>query len=84
MIAPTWPTPQELQPALEKLEANPGSVVLIAVELAEAVATSPGAPGVGSAVRSAKHCVACWKRPDYNFVVAFTTLTTGNVWSLRL
>ena len=36
MIAPAWPTPQELQPALEKLEAHPGSVILVAVESAEA------------------------------------------------
>jgi hypothetical protein len=36
VIAPTWPTPQELRPALEKLEAGPGAVILIAVESAEA------------------------------------------------
>jgi hypothetical protein len=34
MIAPTWPTPQELQPALEKLEVNHSSVILIAAESA--------------------------------------------------
>ena len=36
MIAPLGQTPQELQPALEKLEAHPGSVILVAVESAEA------------------------------------------------
>ena len=35
MIEPKLPTADDLKPSLEKLEANPGSVVLIAVELAE-------------------------------------------------
>lgn len=36
MIPPTFPSNAELGPALEKLEAYPGSVILLAVEPAEA------------------------------------------------
>jgi uncharacterized membrane protein len=35
VIAPTWPTPQQLQAALQKLEGCPGSVVLVAIEQPE-------------------------------------------------
>jgi hypothetical protein len=35
MIPPTFPSAEQLRPALEKLEAAPGSVVLLAIESAE-------------------------------------------------
>ena len=35
MIPPRFPDPTELQPLLEKLEAYPGSVVLLAIEQPE-------------------------------------------------
>ena len=35
MIPPRFPDPTELQPLLEKLEAHPGSVVLLAIEQPE-------------------------------------------------
>ena len=35
MIPPTWPSAAELQPALDKLEAHPGSLVLLAIEQPE-------------------------------------------------
>jgi hypothetical protein len=36
MIPPTFPSTEQLQPELEKLEAHPGSIVLLAIEPAEA------------------------------------------------
>jgi hypothetical protein len=35
MIPPSFPSAAELQPALEKLEGHPGSVVLVAIEQPE-------------------------------------------------
>ena len=35
MLAPTLPTLSELQPHLDKLNAHPGSIVLIAIETLE-------------------------------------------------
>ena len=32
MIPPTFPSAEQLRPVLEKLEAHPGSVVLLAIE----------------------------------------------------
>jgi hypothetical protein len=36
MISPSLPTAAHLQPLLDKLEANPGSVILIALDQPEA------------------------------------------------
>jgi hypothetical protein len=35
MIPPTFPSAEQLRPALEKLEGAPGSVILLAIERAE-------------------------------------------------
>jgi hypothetical protein len=35
MIPPTFPSTEQLRPVLEKLEVNPGSIILIAVEQPE-------------------------------------------------
>ena len=106
MILPSLPTASSFDPLLKNWKRPPEALSSLQLKARSHAAIFAASRLHGSQLMSAKHCVACWKRPDasdrrpenalqrrfrchdpavsYNFVVAFTTLTTGIVWSLRL
>ena len=81
VISPRLTDPAELQPALEKLEAYPGSVVLLAIEKGEPVCnfcrctwawlSSTERKALKAAlIRARKHRDACAQEPRHGLGVA--------------